>query len=443
MSGKLNTNIGFSLLPFAFIFLFDPFYTIYDFLPDFIGYIIILIAIIKLADINDRMKDAFRGFRKIAIINFLRIPAAFFIRTLFADQEKSLGILIFTFAFSLAELLFAIPAFKNFFEALLGLGLTHDGFFVCFEKKKGKRTVTERKYALTVWFLLLKNLSSTIPEFTTLINNDSYTFVLFLRVFGILASLTFGIVWLINVFRYCVKINRDLPFIEALSVAYANFHHNNKGLYISRNITSAIYLIIAAAIFSIDFYVQYINVLPDGIFYLLLFAAAFMLKKYTRRATPLFVICPLGVVASVTSLLTAKSFYGDYYPHDILKNVRAYDRFYTMLGVNIAESVVLLLAVFFAVFMLIPLCREHTDIFTGSNKRSKIFVFVPLVFLCITGAVSTPFYIASQPFYYVGKWYFEYAAMIAVTFSITFAVCAYCYLNSMINSVKTNYKVLD
>ena len=57
MNGRLIRNIGFTLLPFAFLFLFEPGISIKDPIPDCIGYVIFCLAIRNLADIEIKNKE--------------------------------------------------------------------------------------------------------------------------------------------------------------------------------------------------------------------------------------------------------------------------------------------------------------------------------------------------------------------------------------------------
>ena len=57
MNKKLKRNIGFTLMPFAFLFLFEPAYALIDPLPDFIGYLILCTALSNLSFINHRIAE--------------------------------------------------------------------------------------------------------------------------------------------------------------------------------------------------------------------------------------------------------------------------------------------------------------------------------------------------------------------------------------------------
>ena len=450
MKGELNKKIGFSLLPLALFFLFEPFVNILDILPDFIGYIIVCFALINLADINDRIKDAFVGFRKAAIINFFRIPVIYLLERFFVDNEQTVSLLMFTFVFSVLELLALLPAFKNFFDGLLGLGLTHDGAYVCHSRRPRGRTTTEKTYTLTVWFVLIKYLASALPEFTTLISNDAYEFIKLLRIIGIIVAAILGTVWLVLTLRYLSNVKKDAPFIERLSEKYLNFSSENQGFYIARGIKIALFALMLASAFSADFYSSYVNLIPDAAFYIFILLSAIALKKHSRKWIALVALCSFGVGTSIVSSMLANSFYSEFNPRDVLKSVKAYDSFYTMLGVHIADAIIFLITVSVLILLVWDIYRKHTDMARDIGSRAikaQKAGFLKSTLLpaisALLATVATPYYIASQPFYYIGKWYVEYAAMISVAFSIIFSVSMCYYLNSIINSVKSYYGVID
>ena len=55
---KNKKRISFTAIAVSFVFLFNPNISIIDFLPDFIGYIILTVALINLADLNDTFWEA-------------------------------------------------------------------------------------------------------------------------------------------------------------------------------------------------------------------------------------------------------------------------------------------------------------------------------------------------------------------------------------------------
>lgn len=466
MNGKLNKNIGFSLLPFAFLFLFEPGYTLVDPLPDFIGYIILCLAIINLADICPRIQDAYDGFRRGILISVLRFVAVYLLDRYFSDISKSIGLLIFCFIFSLFELIVIIPAYKNFFEGLLHLGMMHDGDAVYLKKiktiktiskddgtekiitRESRRNITEKMYFFTLTFLILRHIAMTVPEFTTLITNTKYEFISILRIFAIIVILPIGICWLIRFLTYCSKIRNDKAFIEELSEIYVKRVKENPNFYTVRIITSGVYTILSAFAVSIDFYSKYINVLPDYIFFILIFVAAILLRRFSKKWIILSCISIVGVAISALSHYSSMLFHGEFYPNAIRKNLNAYYSFYKMLGLHIAEAAVLIVSVFLITLILWDIYKLHSDLSKATSASEikegsrRYRLGAALTILCATlSAAGSVYYIAAQPFYYTDKWYFYYSAVISVAVSLIFAFAASYFVGFINNSVKYNYRL--
>ena len=228
----MKKNAGFSLIPFALIFLFEPGYTVLDPLPDFIGYAILCLAILNLADVSPRIMDAYGRFRRAILINALRLLAIYLLQTVFLDAEHTVGVLLFSFVFSFAELVYLIPAYKDLFDGLLSLGMMQDGTAI-YRRRVVKRKIknsdsgeitivtrevgknaTEKLYILTVCFLFVKHLAMTLPEFTSLTTNQPYTFIALLRGMGIAIALPIGVWWLIAFWRYCVSVGKIPPLFS-------------------------------------------------------------------------------------------------------------------------------------------------------------------------------------------------------------------------------------
>ena len=66
-------QIPWGLFIIAGVFLFNPNIAIFDFLPDFIGYIILSIALTKLAMLDDNLYEAKRAFDRMIIVDIGKI----------------------------------------------------------------------------------------------------------------------------------------------------------------------------------------------------------------------------------------------------------------------------------------------------------------------------------------------------------------------------------
>lgn len=465
MKGKLKKNIGFSLMPFAFLFLFEPGYTIFDPLPDFIGYVLLCMAVINLSDISPRIEEAYNGFRKGVLIGFFRYVAIYLLTTFFLNNEKSVGLLLFTFVFSFFEVIVLLPAYKSFFEGILSLGMMHDGESPYRKRRReivkrnrktgetytvvreGSRNASEKCYSLTCAFLLVRNLATALPEFTTLATNSAYEFIMLLRWFGILITLPIGISWLISMLNYCKRIRREREFIDRLSDLYIEKVEQNPQFYTVRIIATGLGLMLVAFVLSIDFYADYINMLPDFFSFAVLAAAAIFLREYSNRWKYVLASSLVSILTSVVTHLTATAFHSEYYPNAIRKNAEAYDAFYRMVGLHVIDAVMLTITVALALLLLKDVYCKCLDFSKNSlidpeelvKRRFSTKAILVFVTVILT-AVGSVYFVMSQPFYYTGRWYFYYSTMISVFLSLIMGISAATLVSHAINFVKYCYR---
>ena len=471
MNGKLKKNIGFSLLPFAFLFLFEPGLTLIDPLPDFIGYIIICLALTNLGDINFRISDALGGFKKGIVISLLRLVAIYLLDSYFVTDELSVGLLLFVFVFSFFELIILIPAYKSLFEGLLSLGMLHDGNFVYYKKtrkrigidkksgektlyiRESKRNVTEKTFFLTATVLIVRCLAVTLPEFTSLATNTAYEFVHLLRLFGFIVALPFGIVWLIKIIKYFVSVRKDTPFIKSLSELYLSEMKDRPNFFTVRELNVGLCIMLAAFVVSFDFYNNYINLIPNLLFYLILIISAVFLRKFSKKWIALCAISGVGAIISAVTRHFAKSLYFDpsFSPEAIKKDLGAYLGYYRVVSFNILDSVWMLITVIGVFLLLWDIYKLHSNIAVAcankeskeyrEHKRSFVIRSISALSLATLTSAGSMYYVLSQPFENSGEWYFYYAAIIAIVISVSFAFVASYFVGFIINSIKFRYRM--
>ena len=466
MNGKLNKNIGFSLLPFSFIFLFDPRFSLLDPIPDFFGYVILCISIVNLADINSRIKDAFWGFRRAAMLNLGRFAAIYFLNKYFVLEEQNVGLLLFTFIFVFFELVILIPSYKSLFDGLSHLATLYDGS-VAFEQKAKRRWYafllskkkreklppcisrinrTEYAYRLTLTFVILRALAEALPEFTTLRTHSMYEFINLLRGFGVSVVLPIGICWLFSMVKYCASICRDRLFIDNLSNLYLNFSKENQPLYLVKALSTGMFILIASFLLSTDLYNEHSNVIPDFIFYALMICGAIMLRKYSKKWVALTLSGALGIIASLLNNSATNSFNENYYFSAILKDINAYYSYYTKFAYQITEAVIFIVSVVITVLILWDIYKSHTDYSSETGKLKKEFKTSFIIsasiaiITSILSALGDAFYLFSQPFYY-NAWYFSYSMVFSFALDIVFLFSITSFIGFINNSVKYKYRL--
>ena len=104
----------------AFLFLVIPDFTIIDFLPDFISYIILLSVIGNAKNIVPHLAEAYDGLKKMIFISIIKIPAMIFMLSNMLLGRDIIPLMTFTFA--ALELIVLIPTVKHAFAGLYYIG---------------------------------------------------------------------------------------------------------------------------------------------------------------------------------------------------------------------------------------------------------------------------------------------------------------------------------
>ena len=469
MKNKIRKNMGLSLLPLSFIFLFNPDLAIFDVLPDFIGYLVLFVSLTNISDINYHIADARNAFKKGILFGILKLLSIVVTYALFGPEDQPIMLLLFTFVFSVLDFIYIIYAFKKLFEGLLyagqlsqsdcvykkSLGLSKEERYerriqkldgvngkkadklrrkLEWEKAKSStsdRNITVKAASVSVRFIILKDLAALLPEFTVLINNSEYEFVGLLRLIGVGISLLSGIDWLIYMFRYFAVLRSDRLFIDELEKKYQNEAAPNVDMFTKRNLHTAIVLISAGFVLSVDLYSEYINYLPDLLASLLMIVGILCLKNYSSKWKPALVWSVVSTVLSAAAYGVSLYFYTEYFPSTINVSYDAYVLYYIMLTLYVLSAAVFVIMIYFILRLLLDIAKKHTgrvlisddedrtgisgEIYRDIKKRA-VACFV----LSVIAEAGMLFYIWSQPFS-VDLWFMEAASVISVVLSMVFA----------------------
>jgi len=484
MNGKLKKNIGFSLMPLAFLFLFEPRYTLIDPLPDFIGYMLLCAAIINLADINPRIYEAFLGFRKAILVSMLKYVALYMLYSfvyesantpvydgaedwaigVFHESEMAVGILLFVFVFGLFEMVVLIPAYRSLFEGMLSLGMYNDGTAIYLKKitkrekidkktghktvlvRESKRNLTEKAYFLTVALILGQVLANILPELTTLITNTSYAFVVHLRVLLMVLLVPISIAWLIKMLGYCSKIRMDTPFINNVSQKYVTFATENPDLYVVRKLIMGVSSLIVASVLCLNLYVNEVKVIPGFVFAMVVIFSAVTLRKYSKKWGLVISFATINTILSAVTYFATVKFYSD----SSLSKLETYNAYNLLVGLSIAESVSFIITFIFTLIMVWEVYGKHTDIsFTRekqSYKAEKTYFLKGAVACTVSAimmALANVYYVyANHPYLIINiKWIVEYSSVIVLGVSLVFIGILIYNLGNVINSIKCHYKL--
>ena len=484
MDGRMKKNVGFSLMPLAFLFLFEPRYTLIDPLPDFIGYLLLCAAIINLADINPRIYESFLGFRKAILVSALKYVSLYLLYSFvsesagtpvydgsenwvvgaFHESEMAVGILLFVFVFGLFELVVLLPAYRSLFEGLLSLGMYNDGTAIYLkkitkreriDKKTGKKTVyireskrnlTEKAFFLTVFLILSQVLANVLPELTTLVTNTSYEFVVHLRVLLIFLIVPVCITWFIRMAVYCAKIRKDTVFIANIAQKYRIQAEQNPELYTVRRLITGISAMIVATMLCLCLYVNDVKVIPGFIFAIVLFFSAIILRKNSRKWLAVAIAAAVNsTVSSAVYFATVKCF-----ADSSMSNSEAYTAYNIILGLTVAESVMFIITFCLTLAMIWDIYKIHTDICFAREQRSyksERSYFIKGAAVCTVAAVlmalANVYYIyVNHPYFITSvRWIADYSSVITLGISLAFIGALVYNIGNVINAIKFRYKL--
>jgi len=355
----------FCLAPF---FIFNPDIAIIDFLPDFIGYIMMLIPLRKLRDVNDRFDDAKKQIWIALLINAAKYGALFLSFGAIGSKEggSASSLMMFSLVFAILDIIFVTYAFRTFFDAMQKAGERYDNTAVTGnrqKKKKGalvpdKRNRTDRIKRSTCIFIVAKALCYALPEFST---NTAHTiddtifdwskFTALFRVFGVMVSIVFGIIWLCRAVAYFARVFGDRAFISAMDEDYRARAQSFKTKFILRNTYLLVSAFSVALFLCMDVYVyeKSINILSDVIaaaVMLIAFLLAYSLFRENKRLRVLLpVTFSLWLAVSFVLDVLRYSFFSKYTMYVYERNPDAYSLYTVLEAVSVADAVLFCVAV--------------------------------------------------------------------------------------------------
>ena len=166
---RIPRKLRFSLFALSALFFANPNIANIDILPDSIGYLLLWAGLYYAADLHSRLDEARDGFLRMAFIDAAKTASFFFLVMVASRDEQPTLQLVFTFVFGVLELIYALPAWKNFFEGMYGL-ISDRGDLRRYDLGGRKRTrcLPELLGRSTTAWIIWRATLSTLPEMTSL-----------------------------------------------------------------------------------------------------------------------------------------------------------------------------------------------------------------------------------------------------------------------------------
>ena len=303
----------------AAIFLFNPVVSVFDLLPDFIGYFLIMRAFSEASYVYDNAVETKDAFKQMALISVFK-----FISMIIVPFTDATMALVFSFSFSVIEVIFGIGAYQRLFDSVS---------FICMRCGEDRYvSKSEKLKKFTVFFFLARTLCSTVPDFCALFLSNPqkewmYTFrSTFFVIFTAFATII-GLVWLVRTIHFFKSTLTD-AVKEKINLDFTEEMKDRQSVFFSKDFMFSIGIMSIAMLFNIDFYIDGIEFLPDILLAPLFATGLFFLIKrgyITIQKHEKLLISALCVhfVSSILNTIFTMTFDKNYYIDTVFRNPEA------------------------------------------------------------------------------------------------------------------------
>ena len=457
-----RTKIPWGAMAIAFVFVFNPNVCIIDVLPDFIGYIILSLSLVKLSFVCEGLDDARRAFERMILIDGAKVLALLWVFGIDASSEQSSSFLLWSFVFGTLEVVFLAPAFCKLFDGLSELGNFHINTAIHGAKREGDHSYTDKLKKFTVFFVVFKAGMALLPELADLTNasyNESSAFFGIYRYIGVMRGLCVvpvlivGIVWIIKSVRYFLRIKADSTLTQSVEKAYAEKVLPKDGLFAIRNVKIATWFFVVAAILTIDFKLDGVNVFPD----ILVLEFMILALLYFRKSTQISLLpCAVALggygVCAVLCELVDRYFHNNYTYHSIEKSDEAFGWYVAYVASVALKGILFAVMLVILVTQIRRIIVKHTGFVRGKEiegERESARIaevhndltkgFVRVVDFAIVYVLSDVLYSLYGAFYSYTSRSMGWFAVINVACAIVFIAMCVRAVSDLREAVQTKY----
>ncbi len=356
----------------AIAFLFNPDIALVDILPDFIGYIFLTLSLLYFRDLSPHFESAWKRFRWLCVVSAFKFGAFIWVfGGLDNQQEKPTMMLLCSFCFCVGELILGIPAWKELIEGFVIHAQTAGGEFPLREKisRAGRagKNVSVSFRNITVFFICAKAFFANISEFAVLSEHSYddtafkwYDFIGLFRILALAAGMAAGLIWLVNAIRYFRGLVSDGEFIDSAKRKYETTVIPNTYLFLKRDIAFTIGLFCLAALATPDFYLDYINIIPDTLTALFLLWGFIKLKPYFKHHKAGIALSAVYGAISIWGAAVSYNYTSDPISiHRTWENPKVYAMFWSMYPIRIIEAVLFLAATVLALVAVRAIIKDY------------------------------------------------------------------------------------
>ena len=324
---KMKLRLGW-LIPGALI-LANPVIAFYDILPDCIGYLLLCVALFRLADLNSSISDALKRFRTLIWVHIGGILMQYYIYNVLSKepglnpQEIPTMILLCAFVIAVPQIYFAVPAWRDLFQGFWELADRHGGKAV-FHYGKRNSNLCERMRRYSSVFVVVSTLLSVLPEMSILttfeyefekLPFDWYQFVWLFRVSAAMVLTVLFLVWMIRLVRFILLFTRDREMMSSIEERYKRDILPQSDMLSMRRLRFGIVFLIIGAALTLNICIEETILLPSVLCAVFTAVGVLIFGADLQKRKLFFITCTCLGVLSIAELLL-NSYYTKYFSYE-------------------------------------------------------------------------------------------------------------------------------
>ncbi len=295
MQHHVRRRLGLYWLIPAALFLADPNIAFYDWLPDCIGYLLMLWGLSQVRDLSDRISDACARVQKMLTVSTCLLLVRIYLHYILPMGEEGMNasenpmlLLLGSFVALFFQCYYLLPIFR---ELLLSMESLAEREGSCALPIRRGKSAGERLLARTRVFVVANAILALLPEVTAIFGVDYAggktavdwsRFVDLFRTFAAFFSLILSVVWLVSYLVFWIRILRDRALCERLEARYAREILPLTRRLDLRRLQLSFCILILASIFLIDLRVEGMDLLPVFLLPVLALVGLYLGGTYCR-----------------------------------------------------------------------------------------------------------------------------------------------------------------
>ncbi len=341
----MGINMNLPCLIAALVLLSNPMINLFDFLPDFIAWFLLMRAISKTTYLSGKLAESSSNMLKLFWLTLAKA-----VSLVLVPQIDGTMVLTVTLVFDVLETIFVLSAFTGLFDGISEISELYDLRAAFAVRGKSKREHIKIAQSATVFFVAVKYITNVLPEFLELSGQSStitpegarnlLSFKPLVYVVCFVIMLIAAIVWLCVIIPFFKAVTTESEFVSKVDAAF-DVKAIKTGIYRAKVISGAMFMMTAAGLFMFSIIFDSVDLVPT---FIMPIVVLFALKKlagqgYSSRLAAVFTA---GSAAVSVAAYVIKTLFATKYSYEAVKlSFEAYDSYLVAVSAVICEAVML------------------------------------------------------------------------------------------------------